>query len=692
MKYEIFVSYRRTGGREFARLIQQTLQKYGYRVFFDYDSLQDDVFNENIFRAIEEVEIFILVLTPGSMSRCVNEDDWVRKEIEHAIKMGKKIVPVNIDNQFDGFPPSLELGEFISQIQYSKLDMGELYEVSFELMINKRIKPTLTPNRRCESCSSSVEEQSRDKDGAVWRDEYGAIYSEDRKVLIEAPDVQSYKVCYGTERIADYAFNNLASLRSVEIPNSVLYLGEGVFANCDKLAAITLPGSINKIPKFCCTGCKSLKSVMLPDSIISIGDGAFTECSLLNRIVIPQSVTMIGVLSFSKCNSLRSVDIPSSVESVGMMAFSECKSLKEVSLSSRMKSIEEYLFLNCESLREIVIPNRVVTIEGGAFSGCKALKSVVMSNSVEKIRKFAFSSCISLKTISLSAVVVIGELSFVKCKALCEVEIGERLCFVGNQAFLFCESLRKFTLSRDGGSIVDKVQSRYNAIKSEDRGCCTVEERSIGEDAFMYCGSLSNVEFPPNITKIKKRAFAQCKVKSLIVPDSVVVIEDYAFGWCEMLQSVTLPDSLESLGVGVFTCCSSLENVVIPKGVKEVSNSIFSFCESLRRVLIPEGVLKIASEAFVSCAIEKIVIPKSVKLIEKNCFVNCKSLNAVNIKGENCVVEQRAFLSTAITSITVPRGAVERLKIELPKYSDLITEEVEEEECDFFEILYEQLD
>ncbi|MFI3303068.1 MAG: toll/interleukin-1 receptor domain-containing protein [Rikenellaceae bacterium] len=102
MKYDVFISYRRKGGRDTARIIQQTLRSYGNNVFLDFDSLQDGVFNSQIFEAIESTPIFLLVLSKGSMQRCVNDGDWVAQEIEHAIKHNRKIVPVNIDGEFDG--------------------------------------------------------------------------------------------------------------------------------------------------------------------------------------------------------------------------------------------------------------------------------------------------------------------------------------------------------------------------------------------------------------------------------------------------------------------------------------------------------------------------------------------------------------------------------------------------------------
>ena len=53
-KYDIFISYRRVGGAQYARILQLMLSQRGYRVFLDYDELRDGVFGKKIKAAIQE--------------------------------------------------------------------------------------------------------------------------------------------------------------------------------------------------------------------------------------------------------------------------------------------------------------------------------------------------------------------------------------------------------------------------------------------------------------------------------------------------------------------------------------------------------------------------------------------------------------------------------------------------------------
>ncbi len=95
MNIQVFISYRRDGGDTLAQLLYDRLTKDGYRVFLDVESLRSGKLNKAIYSKIEECTDFLLILPEHGLDRCKNEDDWVRLEIEYAIKLKKNIIPVN---------------------------------------------------------------------------------------------------------------------------------------------------------------------------------------------------------------------------------------------------------------------------------------------------------------------------------------------------------------------------------------------------------------------------------------------------------------------------------------------------------------------------------------------------------------------------------------------------------------------
>ena len=136
---EVFISYRRGSGLYMAKNIATYLTSQGYHVFFDYDSMENGVFDKQIFTAIEHSKDFILVLTEGALDACVNQDDWVRAEIMCAKKHNKNIVLATDAERFNSYPQNLppELG-FLKMIDWTPVH-PKLFDGSMK-MLTRRLK------------------------------------------------------------------------------------------------------------------------------------------------------------------------------------------------------------------------------------------------------------------------------------------------------------------------------------------------------------------------------------------------------------------------------------------------------------------------------------------------------------------------------------------------------------------------
>lgn len=156
---DIFISYRRSDGKHTARLFKSEFEKRGYRAFLDFDDLTDGKFDKRIENAILDAPIFLMILTPDYFARCVkkvetpdgktvfepDEEDWVRREIECALENEKVIIPVNYDGNLNGIPDYLEpkLKREIGLHQFSTIDAGALFVVSFNKMIKDRVEKVI---------------------------------------------------------------------------------------------------------------------------------------------------------------------------------------------------------------------------------------------------------------------------------------------------------------------------------------------------------------------------------------------------------------------------------------------------------------------------------------------------------------------------------------------------------------------
>ena len=162
MKYNVFISYRREGGKDYARIIKPELKSRGLEVFLDFDELKDGKFDKRILDAIEEAPIFMIILSKGSLDRCVNEDDWVRQEVLHAEKHGKHIIPVEVDRTFRNIPDYIpdDIKQIVGQHQFSQIDTETLLQASINELVDNRIRPNLNTeevekkqNIRIENCA-----------------------------------------------------------------------------------------------------------------------------------------------------------------------------------------------------------------------------------------------------------------------------------------------------------------------------------------------------------------------------------------------------------------------------------------------------------------------------------------------------------------------------------------------------------
>ena len=93
-KYDVFISYRRNNDAQTARLIRGELYRRDLRVFLDVDDLRPGHFDEALLERIRGAPNFLVILSPGSLDRCVNLDDWLRREIVCAFKERKKVLPI----------------------------------------------------------------------------------------------------------------------------------------------------------------------------------------------------------------------------------------------------------------------------------------------------------------------------------------------------------------------------------------------------------------------------------------------------------------------------------------------------------------------------------------------------------------------------------------------------------------------
>jgi hypothetical protein len=206
----------------------------------------------------------------------------------------------------------------------------------------------------------------------------GVIYDKRFNDLVSYPkskEKEEFVVPDGTVSIRQNAFAEVENLKRIEMPSSVVRIGERAFYK-SKIETVILSDNIEIIEKSAFEHCKELSTVNIPKNIDEICISAFSWCESLKEISLPRGLDKIGAGAFSFCSKLERVIIPETVYELGNNAFSGCKSLKNAVITNNVKKIGDYAFMDCSSLKSIVIPSTVAEMGENVFEYCTSLETI----------------------------------------------------------------------------------------------------------------------------------------------------------------------------------------------------------------------------------------------------------------------------------------------------------------------------
>ena len=179
-------------------------------------------------------------------------------------------------------------------------------------------------------------------------------------------------------------------------------------------------------------------------------------------------------------------------------------------------------------------------------------------------------------------------------------------------------------------------------IPSQHKG---LPVKAVGSYAFFDCDSIESIVLPNSLIEIEDCAFYNCKsIETLIIPNSVITIGEEAFAYCESVKNLQIGENVESIGYGAFSHCISIESVDIPNSVSIIDDYAFSNCYSLINVNIGNHVTTIGEGSFYWCSsMTEIVIPANVTYIGYEAFYNCESVRTVIIYRGVTQIDDYAF-------------------------------------------------
>ncbi len=244
-----------------------------------------------------------------------------------------------------------------------------------------------------------------------------------------------------------------------------------------------------------------------------------------------------------------------------------------------------------------------------SLAGKQALTSVVLPATTTSLGQAALAACPRLTSVDLGDnLTAIGDYALSGCTSLASVTVPGTIASVGKGAFSRCSALRQFTVTSSG----------------------TAASLVVGDEAFLDCGNLTDVDLGDNVTSIGSLAFAGTgiTVVDLSTYKRLTTLGNYVYA-LSPVQSATFVSSLSSMGLGTFIYNDRLTTMTLPSSVDELP--AFTLAGNTALTTVDLGNVKSVGDyaLYSASSVQEVTVPERVTFIGTRAMAGMTALTMI---------------------------------------------------------------
>ena len=505
-------------------------------------------------------------------------------------------------------------------------------------------------------------------------------------------------------RIAVDAFWNDPVVTSVIMPDSVTVMESYAFTGCGNLVSIKLSNSLTTIIRRAFQGCENLASIEIPASVKVIETEAFRYCDKIDVIIIHNTLETIQDDAFYGADSITNAYYTGSEEdwlniTIGVnnevfkhatMHYNYCPN----------GGTHSWKVATCVNPKTCVLCG---TMQGETLAHTPGSGATCESAQICAVCKAEIAPALGHNEVITNAVeptcLATGLTAGMKCSVCEKVLIKQEIVEALNHDMLDPTCAKPSTCSRCQYVAPDALANGHTFV-GDNCSVCGAQKPSEGfvftkdTDSFYgsyykitKIGSCADTEvIIPDVYEglpvkhIGYNVFVRSQITSIVIPDSIELIDAFAFNICSNLTELNIPASVISIDEEAIVSCSALERInvaeanpvyksidgvvytkdgktlvkypmgkkdevfSIPAGVMKIERYAFANTVNLKKVILPEGMTKVDAFAFNACAsVEEIVLPSTIQEVLGLAFSYCTSLKTINLPEGLHTIHSSAF-------------------------------------------------